>query len=124
MVFFRNDESERRELQAGAVEYAQDVQRILAQIPKELLLLLKTNDCLRAIDMQLGTPVNSFIIMARYCTKAINQDRLKRSATFTDWLRAVIDTASMEIRLKVYQFLVSKKEQRKCHEWDGHETMC
>ena len=28
-------------------------------LPSELLLLLKTNDCLRHIDKQLGTPVNS-----------------------------------------------------------------
>lgn len=28
-------------------------------LPSQLLLLLKTNDCLRHIDKQLGTPVNS-----------------------------------------------------------------
>lgn len=73
----RNDESERAKLQAWAVQYADDVQRILAKIPRELLLLLKTNDCLRAVDTQLGTPVNSFVIMAGFCTRAINQDRIE-----------------------------------------------
>jgi hypothetical protein len=32
---------------------------MLGMLPSELLLLLKTNDCLRHIDKQLGTPVNS-----------------------------------------------------------------
>lgn len=38
---------------------------MLRQIPRELLLILKTNDCLRSVDKSLGTPVNTFVISAQ-----------------------------------------------------------
>lgn len=35
------------------------------QVPRELLLILKTNDCLRSVDKALGAPINNFVISAR-----------------------------------------------------------
>eukprot|EP00955_Chlamydomonas_euryale_P031498 330937-Chlamydomonas_euryale.AAC.6 len=49
---------------------------MLLHIPRPLLLLLKTNDCLRAVDLALGQPVNTFIITARECTRALAEARL------------------------------------------------
>lgn len=39
-------------------------------MPRELLLLLKANDCLRSIDAVLGRPLNTIAITARACSKA------------------------------------------------------
>lgn len=103
----KNDESEREALQAWAIQYADEVQTILARIPKPLLLLLKTNDCLRAVDTQLGTPINSFVIMARFCTKAINRDRLEHSNSWRDWFGAAWDTFTMEVRVRIIQVVMA-----------------
>ena len=107
VLMSKNDESERAQLQAWAVQYAEQVQAILARIPKPLLLLLKTNDCLRAVDTQLGTPINSFVIMARFCTKAINRDRLEHSNSWADWLGAAWDSFTMEVRVQVIQIVMA-----------------
>lgn len=102
----KNDESEREALQAWAVEYAQEVQTILARIPRPLLLLLKTNDCLRAVDTQLGTPINSSLIMARFCSRAITEDQLRHSASLIVKISAVIERIKMDVRLRSYSFVI------------------
>ena len=72
--------------------------RILLKVPRALLLLLKTNgeleggsgswkchlikllpctDCLRAVDIALGQPVNTFIITARACSRALAENRVE-----------------------------------------------
>lgn len=102
----KNDESEREALQAWAVEYASEVQTILARIPRPLLLLLKTNDCLRAVDTKLGTPINSFLIMARFCNQAITEDRLRHSSSISVKVGAVIDRIKMDLRLRSYAVMI------------------
>jgi len=46
---------EERELAAGyASQYAVEICDLLMRMPRSLLLLLKTNDCLRSVDHALG----------------------------------------------------------------------
>ena len=54
---------------------------ILNACPRELLLLLKTNDCLRTITGRLGNPSNTYWIMAQHCVSAINHDRFIRDTS-------------------------------------------
>ena len=51
--------------------YREDIAAILAQVPRALLLLLKTNDCLRAVDYALGSPVPQFAVMAAFAQRGI-----------------------------------------------------
>ncbi len=46
-------------LQAYADRYFKEIVILLGAIPSELLLLFKTGDCLRHLDKQLGTPINT-----------------------------------------------------------------
>ena len=41
-------------VQGYAGQFAREISNLLWQVPKELLLLLKTNDCLRSVDLALG----------------------------------------------------------------------
>lgn len=48
--------------------------QMLGQVPRVILLILKTNDLTRALDESLHTrqgPVRTFLILAQYCTKAV-----------------------------------------------------
>jgi aarF domain-containing kinase len=61
--------------------YLVQVADFLAKIPRPLLLLLKTNDLLRAIERILhepsdARPVQSFFITARFCADAVLIDEL------------------------------------------------
>jgi aarF domain-containing kinase len=68
---------------------------------------LKTNDCLRAVDQALGTPINSFLIMARFCTVAINRDAMSRSWSPFTWAASLFDIYRMEARVFIYRFLIN-----------------
>ena len=49
-----------------------DINALLARLPRELLLLLKTNDCLRSLDRSLGvSPANSFAATAAAVKEAL-----------------------------------------------------
>ncbi len=47
-------------IRSYAQRYYFEIVEILNSVPREMLLLLKMNDCLRHIDRQLGAPVNRY----------------------------------------------------------------
>eukprot|EP00297_Palpitomonas_bilix_P004482 CAMPEP_0113878716 /NCGR_PEP_ID=MMETSP0780_2-20120614/6841_1 /TAXON_ID=652834 /ORGANISM="Palpitomonas bilix" /LENGTH=687 /DNA_ID=CAMNT_0000865225 /DNA_START=53 /DNA_END=2113 /DNA_ORIENTATION=- /assembly_acc=CAM_ASM_000599 len=57
-----------------AAQYAPEIMEILNKVPRSLLLLLKTTDCLRAVDFRLGGSSQSIATQARYCEKALSID--------------------------------------------------
>jgi len=50
---------DRELLQGYAQVYMREIGDLLLRMPRPLLLLLKTNDCLRAVDNALGSPMNT-----------------------------------------------------------------
>ncbi len=68
-----------------AKQYQDEIQEILCRLPREMLLLLKTNDCMRAVDAALGTPVNTFVTMAVDCVDAIAADEMQRDPSWGTW---------------------------------------
>ncbi|KAF8067287.1 ABC1 [Scenedesmus sp. PABB004] len=62
---------ERAMMQGYAAIYAKQIGDLLLRMPRPLLLLLKTNDCLRSVDLCLGAPVNTFVITAKTCARAL-----------------------------------------------------
>ena len=75
----RVDAADRAEAKAYAADHAPDISRLLGRLPRPLLLLLKTNDCLRSIDCTLGTPANTFVVTARECARALAVDARQRA---------------------------------------------
>lgn len=59
----KQDKESKDKIQQYAVYYHKDIVEILDQIKRELLLLLKTNNYLRAIDKRLGNPNNTYNII-------------------------------------------------------------
>lgn len=62
---------ERRQLQAYAQQYSAEISHLLLTVPRDLLLLLKTNDCLRSLEHRLAAPLNSLTATARACSMAL-----------------------------------------------------
>ena len=46
---------------AQLMQFLYEIFGLLASLPRQMLLLLKMNDCLRHIDYQLGSPTNTVI---------------------------------------------------------------
>ena len=56
----------------------QKLVQLLGQVPRIILLILKTNDLTRSLDENLHTregPVRNFMILARYCSKTVFQEQ-------------------------------------------------
>eukprot|EP00794_Sanderia_malayensis_P020360 gene20360-22368_t len=58
------------EIQEFAVQYMPEITDVLNRIPRQMILLLKTNDLLRGIDSKLSTP-KSLVTLSRCCIKAV-----------------------------------------------------
>ncbi|KAL0169207.1 hypothetical protein M9458_033803, partial [Cirrhinus mrigala] len=61
------------EIRTNAALYLPQISELLNRVPRQMLLLLKTNDLLRGIETILQTRASSssFINMSRCCTRAI-----------------------------------------------------
>ena len=65
---------EKEMLKAYAQKYFKDISILLRKIPRKLLLVLKTNDCLRHLDKKLGAPINSTIIVAKVTSEELSKE--------------------------------------------------
>lgn len=72
-----NARARQKIVQSYVAQYMMDIQLLLAKVPRPLLLLLKTNDCLRHIDRSLGAPCNTFLISASTATQALEKEALE-----------------------------------------------
>jgi hypothetical protein len=50
-------------LRIYAAKYLKEINVLLGLLPSDMLLLLKTNDCLRHLDASLGTPINTTLVI-------------------------------------------------------------
>ncbi|KAK6076766.1 ABC1 family protein [Seiridium cupressi] len=56
-----------------------DLVQLLGQVPRIILLILKTNDLTRSLDENLHTrqgPMRSFMILARYCARTVLREQI------------------------------------------------
>lgn len=57
----------------------QQLVEMLGQVPRIILLILKTNDLTRSLDENLHTrlgPVRTFLILARYCSRTVYEEQV------------------------------------------------
>ncbi|KAL2758205.1 hypothetical protein ACRALDRAFT_2101154 [Sodiomyces alcalophilus JCM 7366] len=57
-----------------------DLVQLLGQVPRIILLILKTNDLTRSLDESLHTrqgPIRTFMILARYCTRTVFEEKVE-----------------------------------------------
>ena len=70
-----------------------------------MLLLLKTNDCLRHIDAALGVPINTAIVIGDTTAEVILKEDLHRVRGPGDFFKALWRYIRMKIRVSGLQFL-------------------
>lgn len=96
--------------------YLVQVADFLANIPRPLLLLLKTNDLLRAIERSLTLPgdcrpVQSFFITTRYCADAIYLDGIQGipKISILQFSKLYFDRILTLFKVNTFEFLVRIK---------------
>ena len=65
--------TEDSEIRNNAACYLPEISQLLNHVPRQMLLILKTNDLLRSIETTLGTrsSASSFLNMSRCCIRAL-----------------------------------------------------
>ncbi|XP_071961915.1 aarF domain-containing protein kinase 1-like [Antedon mediterranea] len=115
-------------IKASIVDYFPQISHLLNQVPRQMLLLLKTNDLLRGIEytLQVRKDASSFINMSRCCVRAVAIDQLNHcngwrcyvrifmNANFSLFKIRVYELATRVLSLPVFQYIQNKfwkKEQ-------------
>lgn len=122
----KNRTSDEQQTMSGALQdgLIVDLVRLLSQVPRIILLILKTNDLTRSLDENLQTrqgPIRSFLILARYCTRTVFYEQveeirrrgslfwppnaLRVFAAWLGYLRVEIKLESFELLLAVKRML-------------------
>lgn len=99
----KRTDSDKKEIQEYVSNNAQEIAMLLQQLPRQILLLLKTNDNLRALDVQLNAGYNSFIVTARECTRAISEAQRREHPGWKTVFSTVWARLQLEGRLFVMQ---------------------
>ncbi|KAL3481579.1 ABC1-domain-containing protein [Aspergillus californicus] len=101
----------------------QQLVELLGQVPRIMLLILKTNDLTRSLDENLQTrqgPVRTFLILARYATRTVFEEQMEtingtggllRPSNFWQFLCAWTKFLRVEVKLSVYETVLSVKSR-------------
>ncbi|KAH1581865.1 hypothetical protein KXX21_008462 [Aspergillus fumigatus] len=101
----------------------QQLVELLGQVPRIILLILKTNDLTRSLDENLHTrqgPIRTFLILARYATRTVFEEKMEninetggmlRPLNFLRFLWAWTGYLRVELKLSIYETLLSMKSR-------------
>ncbi|XP_066931298.1 aarF domain-containing protein kinase 1-like [Clytia hemisphaerica] len=80
---------ELKEVQEGILEYVHVITEVFERLPREMILILKTNDLLRGLDARLKTKTASasFVTMSKCCLRALYQDERPKCKSFYSKVR-------------------------------------
>jgi aarF domain-containing kinase len=99
----------------------QQLVQLLGQVPRIILLILKTNDLTRSLDENLQTrqgPVRTFLILARYCSRTVFEEQLEdlRKRGSLLWPRNLVGLLGawlgyfrVEVKLEAFEFWLAVK---------------
>ncbi|XP_072819613.1 aarF domain-containing protein kinase 1 isoform X3 [Vicugna pacos] len=76
--------TEDSEIRNNAANYLPQISQLLSHVPRQMLLIFKTNDLLRGIEAALGTraSASSFLNMSRCCIRALAAHQRKITRSF------------------------------------------
>ena len=90
-----------------AQRYLTDIFDLLSSLPRQMLLILKMNDCLRHIDFSLGSPTNTIVVNGTIAARAIYEDRIHtRDMSWLSKWTAWLDYVRVILRVQLYDATV------------------
>ncbi|XP_041990359.1 putative ABC1 protein At2g40090 [Salvia splendens] len=104
----KGTDGDRSELQMYASQYFPQITELLGRLPRVILLMLKTNDCLRAVNRALmeGSSVETFLIVGRVSSEAVIESKYLHSKSILSRLHVWFEEFLSEARLLGLQFAV------------------
>ncbi|XP_077992469.1 aarF domain-containing protein kinase 1-like [Glandiceps talaboti] len=101
-----HSDSEAALIKVSAAMYLPQISDLLNRIPRQMLLLLKTNDLLRGIEWTLQThaDASSFINMSRCCVRALTNHQLKNCHGWFCHAKVRLRGMIMQRKIDIYEF--------------------
>ena len=99
----------------AATEFVAQITDVLEKMPRELVMIFKTNDLLRGLDARLKTSAASasFISMSKSCLRAVYEEEYVKCDSMTSRWRLYSKLKWNEMRLLLYQFSLSSPSSRR-----------
>ncbi|CAH9126429.1 unnamed protein product [Cuscuta epithymum] len=81
-LVIEGSDNERSEIQMHASSHFPQITELLRRLPRVILLMLKTNDCLRAVNraLTLGSSLETFLIIGKVSSEAVLESTLEKSS--------------------------------------------
>ncbi|XP_029453536.1 uncharacterized aarF domain-containing protein kinase 1 isoform X2 [Rhinatrema bivittatum] len=99
------------EIRSNAAAYLPEISRLLNNVPRQMLLLLKTNDLLRGIETALHTRAGagSFFTMSRCCVRALARYQRSKTDSVFGWVQISLDEAMSLGQISLYELFLRLK---------------
>ncbi len=99
-------EEEDDEIRTNAANYLPEIAEVLNSIPREMLLILKTNDLLKGIEGALHCRANasSLLIMSKCCVEAVYQQQARSCTSWWGLIRLSIAKHIALAKISIYEF--------------------
>ncbi|XP_032883487.1 aarF domain-containing protein kinase 1 isoform X2 [Amblyraja radiata] len=96
------------EIRIKAAKYLSSINELLNNVPRQMLLLLKTNDLLRGIETSLQTraSASSFITMSRCCVRAVSRYKKDASKSWYGRLKISLAEALVLWQISLHEILL------------------
>lgn len=101
----RRSGAEIREMRGQIAMYLAEITQLLDTVPRQLLLIFKTNDLLRSLEHVLGSNVyqRSLVTTSRYCLRAIGDHQARNATSWTRKLLCRTRTGVSLAILRLYE---------------------
>ncbi|KAG7340058.1 ABC1 family-domain containing protein [Nitzschia inconspicua] len=97
-------QADRAVIRGYAKQFLSEIFALLGVLPRQMLLLLKMNDCLRHIDMTLDTPTNTLVIAGKYASKALYLQQWQESkSSVIGKMNAWLSYIRVLVRINIYE---------------------
>ncbi|XP_023581892.1 aarF domain-containing protein kinase 1 [Trichechus manatus latirostris] len=106
--------AEESEIRDNAANYLPQISQLLSHVPRQMLLIFKTNDLLRGIEAALGTraSASSFLNMSRCCIRALASHKKKNTCSFFRRTQISFSEAFNLWQINLHEFILSVKGLR------------
>ncbi|KAI5578968.1 putative ABC1 protein At2g40090 isoform X2 [Populus trichocarpa] len=100
-LVIKGDDSERSERQMYASQFFPQISELLRRLPRVILLMLKTNDCLRSVNSCLlqGSSVETFFIIGKVSSEAVVEAKKLQRKSLLSRLDVLLEEILLEVRL-------------------------
>lgn len=102
----RKSAQDKAVIRGYAQKFLVDILTMIDTLPRQMVLLLKMNDCLRHIDYALGSPTNNLVVAGRLAAQAVYEHQVVQAKEKSAWKRfqAWLDYVMVLWRIQLYEF--------------------